>query len=379
MKKKILFAAIPLLVLSAAGIAQEKEVIRKGNKEITITKDGDKETKVTVEMNDDAPANNQKTETREIIIRKNGDKETRMMVEINGDDVMINGKPMNEFKEDGVNIRKKKMIIVNGEPLNSVGNDIIAPDSFLIQGLGNMDGNMLFIDGNFNTNESTTEKTDTVAFLGVSTEPDEKGVRITEIVAGSAAEKSGLLKDDLITAVDGKTITDPQGLTSIIRKHKPKDKIKINFLRNGKNKTEAIALQEKVMQTNIKKRVIIRRDDQGNQPETFNFAMPNIGEWTEGFPFPKKQKLGLKIQDTEAGDGVKVLEVEPESPAAKSGLMKEDKVIAIGGIAVTNTDEAREQLQENADKNLYEIKVIRNGKEMNIEVKIPKKLKTADL
>ena len=54
-------------------------------------------------------------------------------------------------------------------------------------------------------------------------------------------------------------------------------------------------------------------------------------------------------------------------------------VTEIGGKKVTNTDEAREQLMENAEKSLYNIKAKRNGSEMSFDIKIPKKLKTANL
>jgi serine protease Do len=95
--------------------------------------------------------------------------------------------------------------------------------------------------------------------------------------------------------------------------------------------------------------------------------------------FPRKQKLGLKIQDTEEGNGVKVLLVEDSSAAAIAGLKKDDVIIEIGGEKVTNTDEARDQLQENREKSTYVIKARRNNTEMKFDIKIPKKLKTANL
>ena len=92
-----------------------------------------------------------------------------------------------------------------------------------------------------------------------------------------------------------------------------------------------------------------------------------------------KQKLGLKIQDTEESNRVKVLDVEPGSAAGKAGLQRDDIVIEIDGEKINNTDEARLQLQENAERSAYKIKATRNGNTMEFEVKIPKKLKTADL
>ena len=98
-----------------------------------------------------------------------------------------------------------------------------------------------------------------------------------------------------------------------------------------------------------------------------------------GDMFPRHQKLGLKIQDTEDGNGVKVIDVDNNSPADKAGLKKDDIITEVGGKKIKNTDEARDQLQENAEKAAYNIKAKRNGNEMNFDIKIPKKLKTANL
>ena len=87
----------------------------------------------------------------------------------------------------------------------------------------------------------------------------------------------------------------------------------------------------------------------------------------------------MKIQDTEDGKGIKVLDVDTDSPAQKAGLKKEDVVTEIDGKKVSNTDEAREQLHDAQEKSSYNIKATRNGTSMSFDIKIPKKLKTANL
>jgi serine protease Do len=389
MKKQIILAATVLMMSVSATIAQKKEVIKKGNKEITITKDGDRETKVTVTVDDDnqpqkndqseSRPNNDRRESREVIISKDGDKETKIMLEINGDEVKINGKPMNEFKEDGVNIRKKKMVIVNGQPLQMEGFGNIDGKDFKF----NFNGDDLGLSGmDMDDNDITEEKTDTVAFLGVQTDPASNGVVISSVVVGSAAEKGGLIKDDIITQVNGQPITDPQSLTSAIRALHPNDEVKINYIRGGKEKKAKVVLKEKIIKNQIRKKVIINRNNDFTTPQVFGFAMPNtdhMGDDASSGAFPKKQRLGLKIQDTEEGNGVKVLEVDSESAATKAGLLKDDIIIEIDGDKVNNTDEARILLQINSERAVYKIKAIRNGNPMDFEIKIPRKLKTADL
>jgi serine protease Do len=95
--------------------------------------------------------------------------------------------------------------------------------------------------------------------------------------------------------------------------------------------------------------------------------------------FSNKQKLGIKIQDTEDETGVKVIEVSNNSLGEKSGLIKDDIISEIAGEKIKNTDDARYQLSEVAEKKAYNVKVMRNGKEVSIEIKNPKELKTIDL
>ena len=106
---------------------------------------------------------------------------------------------------------------------------------------------------------------------------------------------------------------------------------------------------------------------------------PRAYDGLYGELLPRHQKLGLSIQDTEDGEGVKVLDVNNDSPAEKAGLKKDDIITEVGGAKVKNTDEARELLKLYAEKGAYKIKAKRNGNEMSFDIKIPKKLKTANL
>ena len=60
-------------------------------------------------------------------------------------------------------------------------------------------------------------------------------------------------------------------------------------------------------------------------------------------------------------------------------LQKDDIVIEIAGKKVANTDEVREKLHDNTEKSAYNIKATRNGNAMSFDIKIAKKLKTANL
>jgi serine protease Do len=323
-------------------------------------------TNVTIaqtEKQSDAP-NIQK---KEMIIMSNDGQKMEMKVEINGDKIMLNGKEIEDIgngkmKVDG----QKKIIILNGKDIS--------------------DENLTSSD-----NKNIEETIDSMAVLGVMTETNETGAKIENVAKESAAEKAGLEVGDIITAIDNKKIDGHQSLAECIKSHKPFDLVKISYLRNGKKKTTNCTLQ---LKKRVERKIIITK--KGTKKDEINelFQMPEITSETidlsglaEGLKldelsyklFPNKQKLGIKIQDTEDENGVKVIDVSKDGLGEKSGLLKDDVISEIAGEKIKNTDDARYQLREVAEKKSYNVKVMRNGKEMMIEIKNPKALKTVDL
>ena len=330
------------------------------------------------QVNDNATPKAEKKETQEIIIRKKGDKDTKVTVEITNNKVMVNGKPLAEFSEDGITINNRKIIVKDGNSMSFDFGDKLN---------GRIERNIeeMFNDGGFGNKEE-----ETYTFLGVSTEENKDGALVQNVTKNSPAEKAGLQKNDIIYKVENKEINNPADLSTAIRSMKSGDKVKVYFLRDGKKKDEKVTLAENkvVMQTN---RVFSFKKPDGTE-QTITIPRPPMPPAPPGFDEqtwdnnfdnsffePNRKKLGLKIQDTEDGNAVKILDVEPTSAAATAGLQKDDLITEIGGVKVQNTDEAREQLQVNKEKASYALKAKRNGNEMSFTIKIPKKLKTANL
>lgn len=325
-----------------------------------------------------------KKETQEIIIRKKGQKDAKINVEINGDKITINGKPLSEFKDDEITINKRNIIIRDG---NGNTRFRMNPEDF--EGFS------------FNTDDNN----ESGAFLGVTTnvysdsddkEGAHKGAEVTNITKGSAAEKAGLKNGDIITKINDKKIYDPNSLSEVVTSFKPKEEVTVYFKRDGKEQSAKATLGER------KESKSMAYSFSGPDGYGRSFSIPRVQSvpgidmgdmspriWSPGTGdnnykflldgYPRQQKLGVKIQDTEEGKGVKVLDVDKESPAEKAGLKKDDIVTEIGGKKVSNTDEMRAGLMENMQKSTYNIKATRNGSNMSFDIKNPKKLKTANL
>jgi S1-C subfamily serine protease len=108
------------------------------------------------------------------------------------------------------------------------------------------------------------------AYLGVSSQtidssfgsllPVKNGALVQTVTSGSPAAKAGLrggditaqvggtpvsLGGDIITKVDGQTVKSADNLTSIVGRHEAGDKVKVEFLRDGKSKTVEITLAKR--------------------------------------------------------------------------------------------------------------------------------------
>ena len=302
----------------------------------------------------------------EIIIRKKSDKDTKITIEIKDGQVFINGKPADEYNDDNLSIRKRIIRTPEGDAFA-----LISPD---------MDAHISPFRGGWSYSGDDFMKHANTAFLGVSSEgTDGNGAKITGITKGSAAEKSALKKDDIITRINDIKIEGPEGLTEAIHKFKPEEKVTVTYKREGK--------EQKVTAT-------LGKNNSMNLSRTYNFSMPGMEKMKElseldriGAPHAYsyswnnngKARLGIKAQDTEDGKGVKVLEVDDESPADKAGIKEGDIITQFDGKPVNSAESLANLARENKDKFSYKINLTRDGKSQEVEVKIPKKLKTADL
>ncbi|MBA2248584.1 MAG: PDZ domain-containing protein [Chitinophagaceae bacterium] len=311
--------------------------------------------------------NNRKSQ--EIIIMKNGDSNEKLTIETKDGKTLINGKPASEYKGNDVTI-------ING---NDGNNFVYTPKS----------GMRLFGNGgNWGNN----------AFLGVNTEREDNGVRITEIIKGSAAEKYGLKEGDIIKKIGDKKIEDPNELMETIRGYKPKDEIKLYYERNGRTNDTRITLGENKdsfsgfsfndSAMGMNKELMQKydqtwsRDFNNNFKNDFKFNMRDVNVG----PHPLMQyftmgraRLGVRIEDTDNDTGAKITNVEEESVAEKAGLKKEDIITEVDGKKVKDVNEVRKELAGMKERSSYSIKVRRNNSEMNFEIKIPKRINNADL
>jgi len=80
--------------------------------------------------------------------------------------------------------------------------------------------------------------------LGINS--DIAGVFVMEVSPKSAADEAGLKKGDVITQVDGETVTSDAQLAELIARDKPGDHVKLTYMRDGRQNTADAVLQSKL-------------------------------------------------------------------------------------------------------------------------------------
>lgn len=309
-----------------------------------------------------------KEKQEQIIIKKKGDKDEKTTIVIDGDNVTINGKPAKAYKGDvSVNVHGDDMDFDFSYDNNLTKAHVWAPGAPIPP----VPPAAIIAPGFSFDSDGMNWTSEPKAMLGVYTDKDEKGARITNVVDDSPAAKAGLMKGDIITKIDETSVTDPSSLSSIINNKKPDDEVKITYLRDKKEKKLTLKLGER--------KESFSRSFNLNAPQFNDDFVKEFKFNAPGIMFNNRPRLGIKIQDTEEGNGVKVIDLEDSSAAAKSGIKTDDIITNIDGKDIKSTDDAREKMAEVKDKSTYPVKVLRNGSPVTIDVKIPKKLKTADL
>ena len=190
------------------------------------------------------------------------------------------------------------------------------------------------------------------AWLGVQIQPvtaeiaDSLGLKkaegaiVAQPQAGSPASKAGIVAGDVITEIDGKAIKDSRELARKVGMMAPGTKIKVTLARKGEIKTLTLTL--------------------GKMPNDQQAKADTSDEMSAG----DSPRLGLNLAPAKdvagSGDqGVAVVGVDPNGPAAERGIKTGDVILDVAGKAVANTAEVRKALSDarTAGKNTVLLRV----------------------
>ncbi|MCP1550635.1 MULTISPECIES: Do family serine endopeptidase [Methylorubrum] len=150
-----------------------------------------------------------------------------------------------------------------------------------------------------------------------------KGALVDHAENGTPAAKAGLKSGDVIESVNGAPVNDARDLSRRIAGLKPGTEVKLAYLRGGKSDVATVELG--TLPTDAK--VASRSDSStGGQP-----------------------RLGLSLapaNDVGLGDeGVAVMDVDPDGPAASKGIAQGDVILDVAGTSVSKPSDVQAQIR----------------------------------
>jgi serine protease Do len=161
-------------------------------------------------------------------------------------------------------------------------------------------------------------------------------VLVSNVRKGSAAEKAGVKRNDVITAINGEKIEDSNVLRNKVAGTLPGTEVKLSILRDGKEVELTATLDEFELADS---------DRQGREQE------PSDG------PAPQNQsgKLGLSLEPLNAQtarryglegetEGLVVTSVEQDGPAAEAGIAQGDVILEVNRRPVSSVEDVRSAL-----------------------------------
>lgn len=142
-----------------------------------------------------------------------------------------------------------------------------------------------------------------------------RGVIISQVQPGSAAERAGLKQGDIITALNGAVVDTPNSFRNQVAGTAPDTDVRLTILRDNREQTVNAKLGEFQPQAG-----------DGESSNTRDGAARNnagrLGIGIEPLTAESKSQLGLAATT----EGVLIGEVEPVGPAAQAGLQRGDVI-----------------------------------------------------
>lgn len=178
--------------------------------------------------------------------------------------------------------------------------------------------------------------TDMAASLGFK---EARGVIVSQIQTGSAAERAGLKQGDVITALNGVPVDTPNALRNQIAAMAPDSTVRLSILRDNREQQLNAQLGE------FRAETAANGESNGNG-STAPKNMGKLGITVE--PLTPEAKSRLEVGATTRG--VVVGEVDPVGPAARAGIERGDVIEQVNRQPVHSAQEVTAALERSGNR-----------------------------
>ena len=179
------------------------------------------------------------------------------------------------------------------------------------------------------------------------------GAIVASVEPGSAAERAGVKRGDVIKSFAGEAVSDTNSLRNHVADTRPGTTAAVVVLRDGSERT----LQVKLDETSASKSA-----SRGSDPDHEDKAALGITV------APLTADMAARVGAPRDAHGVLVRDVDPEGRAADAGIQPGDVIQEVNRQAVQNVDDLRAAVRKSADRPTL-LLVSRAGRDLFVTVR----------
>jgi serine protease Do len=272
------------------------------------------------------------------------------------EDFLQTDAPINQGNSGGALINTKSELIgINSQILSPNGGNIgigFAIPSNLAKNV--MD--QLITNGRVHRGQlgvqAQTITSDLASGLGLK---EVRGVLVNSVTPGSPADRAGLRNGDVIAAIDGHPVDDPNALRNRVATTAPNSQVSLSIIRDGRQQQVNLKLGELTAESATPER---SSGGPASAP-----GDPHLGVSVEPLTSALAQELGVRA----GTQGLVVRGVNPSGPAARAGVQPGDVVIAVNRQPVRSAAEIVAALKGASSKTSL-LLINRSGQTMFVPV-----------
>jgi serine protease Do len=194
------------------------------------------------------------------------------------------------------------------------------------------------------------------------------GAIVSSVLPNSPAAKAGIEPGDVVVEYNGRPVPNRDELVKMVVATKPGTTVPMRLLREKRERTvnvtvEQLDLDAENQTAQTRRNNNNQRDDSGEtQGSGFGLTLSNL-----------TPQIARRLQMPSGRTGAMITDVDPDGPAAQSGVRERDVILQVNRKAVSNAAEAARELQAVASGHLAQILLWRadgtGGAEVFITVK----------
>ncbi len=165
---------------------------------------------------------------------------------------------------------------------------------------------------------------------------DERGAIVAKVEPGKPAEKAGIKAGDVIVAMNGQRVDDPNALTNMVVEEAPGTTVTLDVIRDGRSQKFTVTLGSRPAEGTL------ARDNSNSSGQSENASGALQGVQVENLTPDVAQQLQLPTSTK----GVVVSSVDENSPAADAGLQQGDVIQSVDKQPVSNEGDFNRQMSK---------------------------------